>query len=51
MIMDLFHELNQEKGITIILITHSEELAEKTDRVITLKDGEIIGERKGKCIC
>lgn len=51
MIMDLFHELNKEQGITIILITHSEELAEETDRVITLKDGEIIGERKGKRIC
>lgn len=51
MIMDLFHELNKEKGITIILITHSEELAEETDRVITLKDGEVTGERKGRRIC
>ena len=47
MIMDLFHKLNREKGITIVLITHSTELAEETQRVITLKDGEIIGERKG----
>ena len=51
MIMDLFHELNKEKGITIVLITHSDELAEETDRVITLKDGEITGERKGSRIC
>lgn len=51
MIMDLFHELNKEKGITIVLITHSDELAEETDRVITLKDGEITGERKGSHIC
>lgn len=51
MIMDLFHELNKEKGITIILITHSDELASETDRVITLKDGEITGERKGGRIC
>ncbi|NTV77634.1 MAG: ABC transporter ATP-binding protein [Clostridiales bacterium] len=51
MIMDLFHELNKEKGITIILITHSDELAAETDRVITLKDGEITGERKGGRIC
>lgn len=47
MIMDLFHKLNQEKGITIVLITHSNELAEETGRIITLKDGEIVGERMG----
>lgn len=47
LIMDLFHKLNKEQGITIILITHSNELAEETKRVITLKDGYIIGERAG----
>ena len=46
-VMDLFHKLNKEQGITIVLITHSPELAEETDRIITLKDGEIVGERKG----
>lgn len=46
-VMDLFHKLNQEKGKTIVLITHSNELAEETDRIITLKDGVIIGERAG----
>jgi putative ABC transport system ATP-binding protein len=46
-IMDLFHRLNEEQGITIVLITHSNELAEETERVLTLKDGNIIGERKG----
>lgn len=46
-VMDLFHKLNREQGKTIVLITHSNELAEETDRIITLKDGNIIGERKG----
>lgn len=46
-IMDLFHMLNKEKGKTIVLITHSPELAQETDRIITLKDGEITGERVG----
>lgn len=50
-IMDLFHKLNKEQGKTIILITHSNELAEETGRIITLKDGEIIGERKGSMKC
>jgi putative ABC transport system ATP-binding protein len=44
LIMDIFHRLNREQGKTIILITHEHELAESTDRQITLKDGEIISE-------
>ena len=47
MVMDLFHQLHKEQGKTIILITHSPELAEETERIITIKDGLIIGERKG----
>ena len=47
MIMDLFHKLHEEKGITIVLITHSNELAEETERVLTLMDGRIISERRG----
>lgn len=48
MIMDIFQKLNREQGKTIVLITHSQELAEETGRIVTLKDGEIIGERRGK---
>ena len=47
MVMDLFHKLHKEEGKTIVLITHSPELAEETQRIITIKDGNIIGERKG----
>lgn len=43
-IMDIFHKLHQEQGKTIVLITHSMELAQETDRIITLKDGVITGE-------
>lgn len=50
-IMDLFHKLHEEKGITIVLITHSNELADETQRIITLKDGSITGERKGSVPC
>lgn len=50
-IMDLFHTLHHEQGKTIVLITHSQELAEETERIITLKDGEITGERKGGLTC
>lgn len=47
MVMDLFHQLHREQGKTIVLITHSPELAEETQRVITIKDGCITGERSG----
>ncbi len=47
MVMDIFHKLNEEQGKTIVLITHSQELAEETQRIVTLKDGRIIGERRG----
>lgn len=41
-VMDLFHRLNKEQGMTIVLITHNPELAEETGRVLTMSDGRII---------
>ena len=46
-VMDLFHKLHEEQGKTIVLITHSPELAEECQRIITIKDGLIVGEREG----
>ena len=46
-VMDLFHRLHKEQGKTIVLITHSPQLAAETERVITLMDGCIVGEEKG----
>ena len=37
-------KLNREKGITVILITHYMEEAEKADRVVVMNDGEIISD-------
>ena len=39
MVMDLFHQLNREQGKTIVLITHNQELAEETGRILTMRDG------------
>ena len=44
MIMDLFHKLHREEGTTIILITHSPELASECDRIVTISDGSIIND-------
>ena len=46
-VMDIFHKLNQEQGKTIVLITHSPELANETQRIVTLRDGNIISDEKG----
>ena len=46
-VMDLFHKLHDEEGKTIVLITPSPELAEETQRIVTIKDGHVIGEREG----
>ena len=45
MVMDLFHELNQELGKAIVFITHNPELAEETGRVVEMMDGRIAGVR------
>jgi putative ABC transport system ATP-binding protein len=41
-VMDLFRRLNQEDGITIILVTHDEEVARHARRTIVLRDGHVI---------
>ena len=51
LIMDIFHKLHEEQGKTIVLITHSKELAEETQRIVTLKDGRIVDERGGSLAC
>ena len=48
LIMDIFHDLNKKQGKTIVLITHSPELAEETGRILTISDGMITGERRGR---
>ena len=37
--MDIFRRLNQELGITIVIVTHDLSLAGKVDRVVAIRDG------------
>jgi putative ABC transport system ATP-binding protein len=41
-ILDLLLELHGERKTTLVLVTHSQEIARVADRVITLQDGRIV---------
>ena len=46
MVMDIFHRLHEEEHKTIVLITHSRELAAETERIIRLSDGNIVSDTR-----
>ena len=46
MVMNIFNDLNKNQEKTIILITHSKEIAEQCPRIVTIKDGKIINDSK-----
>lgn len=45
LVMDLFHKVHELEGKTIVFITHNYELAEETERIITLRDGKVVSEK------
>jgi putative ABC transport system ATP-binding protein len=40
-IMDLFRRLNEERGLTLVVITHERNIAECASRIVELKDGRV----------
>lgn len=43
-IMKIFQDLNRSRGITIVLITHSDEIAAYADRIIRFRDGRVVND-------
>lgn len=44
-ILDMFRKLNEELGLTIVIVTHDKELAKKVNRVVSIRDGKTSSER------
>ena len=45
-IIELMFDLNKEAGTTLVLVTHDSDLALKTQRIIRLKGGKIVGDER-----
>jgi putative ABC transport system ATP-binding protein len=41
-IMTLLKNLNKERGTTLIIITHDPEVAEQTNRIVSIRDGLLV---------
>jgi putative ABC transport system ATP-binding protein len=44
-VMDIFQRLNEERGITVLLITHEHDIAEYATRVIAFRDGRVLSDQ------
>jgi len=45
-IIDLFLRLNEQKGLTIVVVTHNAEIAERMTRQLIIRDGRILEDRE-----
>lgn len=48
-VMKIFKELHRN-GRTLVLVTHDQEIALQTDRIIDMKDGRIVADRMANCL-
>lgn len=44
----MLFDLNRDKGITLVIVTHDGDLARRCERIIEMKDGKIVAERRGE---
>jgi putative ABC transport system ATP-binding protein len=44
-VMDIFQRLNRERGITVLLITHEQDIAEYGTRIVTFRDGLVVADK------
>ena len=48
--METLQSLNREQGVTIVVVTHEADIAAYADRIVTMRDGQIVSDerRRGK---
>ena len=44
-VLDLFDSLRRDRRLTLLVVTHSPEVADRADRVIRMKDGRVVEDR------
>lgn len=44
-IMDVFRKINQEMGVTVVIVTHDMALTKKVNRIVSIRDGKTSSER------
>jgi len=47
-ILSLLEDLNAEEKTALVMVTHDEHIAERAQRTIRLRDGQIVGEKRRK---
>jgi len=45
-IMETLTKLNREQGVTIVVVTHEADIAAYADRILTMRDGEIVADTR-----
>jgi lipoprotein-releasing system ATP-binding protein len=45
LVFGIFKDLTASLGMSMLIVTHDDDFAKRTDRVITMADGKIISER------
>ena len=43
--MVILHALDEEEGITVLMVTHDPEVAASTERVVSMRDGALVADQ------
>ncbi len=47
-VLDLFTSFQRDRGLALVVVTHSDDVAERADRVVRMKDGKVVEDRAAK---